>query len=1094
MGTRISIRSVAAFTLTVAATTPLALASQADTARAGASRRPDLGPLKTIDFETDEGTYLSLDLSPDGRQIAFDLLGDIYLLPIEGGDARALTTGLAWDQQPRWSPDGRRIAFVSDRDGGSNLWIMNADGTQPRQLSRGRKDTFISPAWLPDGPAIMVRMNQWGGAGAPGQPGASDLYVYYPEGGFMRLAEGKLTGAANAVASPDGRYIYYPGQGTFAFGGAGPINRFDRVTGTNIPLTWSGRNLRPAASPDGKLLAFLRKVDERLDLRLRDLTTGAERVLVPALWPEEIGNSGNQGDYPSYGFTPDSRAIVIWARGKIHRVDVATGAATVIPMRVRVSLQVAERIAKPRRLTSDSVSSRIVRWPRVSPDGRRLVFSSLAKLWVMDLPNGRPRRLTNADEGEYAPAISPDGRAVTYTTWRDSLVGGHLKVVPIDGGTSRSVTTLPGQYLNPSWSPDGSKIAYVVGSPISEQIAWQPDETMPYAVRWIEAAGGESRLLTHIPVPNWPEHSHTTLTWSADGARLYFTEMVTGGRAKRTLVSMRLDGSDKQVHLRFNPGDEAAVSPDGGRVAITRGDNVYVTQLPVYTPTTIDYTFEGGPFPTIRLTRDGGDFPAWLDAQTLVWGNGTRVHRRRFAGAQITPGDTATAPDLVAEVRLVVPRAIPGGSIAFTNARIVTMRGGREEVTSGATIVVTGDRITAIGRGVRVPPGAQVVNAAGTTIIPGLHDSHAHVQFNPHGTYPEQKWPFIVNLAYGVTSFMDPWNPSHEIFEQGDMADAGLLLSPRIFSTGSWIDGRREELPQFIDIRTIDDARSIVRRLKTLGADMLKEYIQPRREARQFLAQAAREEGVPLTAEGGGDWVRNFGMVMDGFSAFEHTLPIAPLYKDAIELLARTGVYYTPTLMVTYGGEALNNYYYGETNPHDDPKVRRFTPEERMDEGRRWVKVPEQELFFKQISRDLIKITRAGGKVALGAHGNRQGIGVHWELWGKVAGGATPWEALRDATWTPAEKLGLERDLGSLEVGKLADFVVLSRDPLANIRNSDAIRWVVKGGVVYDGNSMATLWPERKSLERFFWQTEADYQRFKAAEPTPIGRRLLSGR
>ena len=1056
--------------------------AQADSARAG-SRRPDLGPLKTIEFDTDEGTYLSLDVSPDGRTIAFDMLGDIYVMPIEGGVARVVSSGLAWDQQPRWSPDSKRIAFVSDRDGGWNLWIMNADGTSPKQLSRNRKDTFISPAWLPDGPSIMVRLNAWGGPATPGAPTASDLYQYFPEGGSMRVAEGKLTAAGNAVASPDGRYIYYPGQGTFAFGGAGPINRYDRQTGAMIPLTWSGRNLRPAASPDGKLLAYLRKVDERLDLRVRDLATGDDRVLVPGLWKEEIGASGNQGDYPSYGFTPDSRSIVIWARGKFHRIDVATGEDAVIPMRAHVSLQVAERIRNPRRITGDSVQARVVRWARLSPDGRRLIFSSLAKLWIMDLPNGTPRRLTNATEGEYAPAFSADGRSIAYTTWTDSLAGGHIRVISTEGGASRQVTSQPGQYLNPSWSPDGSKIAYVVGSPISEQIAWQPDETMPYAIRWIDARGGDAHELMHVPVPNWPEHTHPTLSWSPDGSRVYLTEMVTPGRAKRTLISIRLDGSDRQVHLRFNPGDEAVISPDGGRVALTRGDNLYVTQLPKYAIAPVDYTFESGPFPTVRLTRDGGDYPQWLDARTLVWSNGTKIYRRVFDDGSVSPSDTTRRPEQVAEVRLVVPRAIPRGTIAFTNARIVTMKGGTREVLDNATIVATGDRIVAIGRGAPIPSGATVVDAKGKTIIPGFHDAHAHMQFNPYGTYPDQKWPAIINLAYGVTSALDPWNPSHEIFEQSDMVAAGLMLGPRLFSTGSWIDGRREELPQFVDIRNADDARSIVRRLKALGADMLKEYIQPRREARQYLAQAAREEHIPLTAEGGGDWVRDLSMVMDGFTAFEHTLPIAPLYKDVVQLLVQSQVHYTPTLMVTYGGEALNNYFYGLTNPHDDPKVRRFTPEERMDEGRRWTHVPEDELFFKQIARDLVKIEQAGGLVSLGAHGNRQGIGVHWELWGKVAGGASAWEAIRDATFRPAEKVGLERDLGSLEVGKLADFVVLDKNPLENIRNSDAIRWVVKGGVVYDATSMATVWPERRSLKRFFWQTEDEYRKYRAPEP-----------
>src|SRR5205807_5849787 len=129
---------------------------------------------------------------------------------------------------------------------------------------------------------------------------------------------------------------------------------------------------------------------------------------------------------------------------------------------------------------------------------------------------------------------------------------------------------------------------------------------------------------------------------------------------------------------------------------------------------------------------------------------------------------------------------------------------------------------------VRVPSGAMVVDASGRTIIPGLFDTHAHMQFNPYGTYPQQKWPYIVNLAYGMTSSMDPWSPSHEVAEQSDMVDAGMMLGPRIYSTGTWIDGRFENLPQYVDIASIDDARRVVRRLKSLGADMLKEYMQPR--------------------------------------------------------------------------------------------------------------------------------------------------------------------------------------------------------------------------------------------------------------------------
>jgi len=1072
-----------------------------DTSRRAAA--PNLGPLRTIEFETDEGTWTSVDVSPDGRTIVFDMLGDIYTVPIAGGEARRLTSGLPWDDQPRFSPDGRRIAFISDRDGMHNLWVMNADGGAPRQLSRDRKNTISSPAWIADGPSVIVRKSVWGAQGG------IELWLYHGEGGSgVRLAErARINVPSGPSPSPDARYVYYAGGG----GGGSQLYRFDRRIGTAAQLTaGAGPSFRPQVSPDGRLLAYARRTDARTELWVRDLTTADERVLVPQV-TRDASEGGGPDLLPGYAFTPDGRSIVIAAGGKIHQIDVTTGADRVIPYRARVSVSVAERIRGPeRRAGGDSVHARVMRWPRISPDGRRLVFSSFARLWVADLPAGtasrnltlRPRRLTGSDEGEYSPAFSPDGRWIAYATWSDSARG-HLRIVSADGRQSRRLTTAAGQYLNPAWSPDGSRIAYVAGNPAAEQIAWQPNEALPYTIRWIPAAGGPSQDVAQVPVPHWPERSHPTPTFSADGTRLFFTEQQSEPQFKRALVSTRLDGTDKVVHLRFWAGDEAVPSPDGRRVALTRSDNIYVAALPMFTATPIDLEMEAGALPVVRVTRDGGDFVAWQGDSTLVWNHAMRMFRRRIetlappvpppgtptpapadVPAPATPArDTTLRVDTIATVVITLPRDVPRGTIAFTNARLVTMRG--EEVIERGTIVVDGERIAAVGpaASVQVPAGATVIDAAGTTIIPGLHDAHAHLQFNPYGTYSQLKWPYVVNLAYGVTTAMDPWSPSHEVFEQSAMVEAGMLLGPRIYSTGTWIDGRFEYLPQYVDIRSVDDARGIVRRLKSLGADMLKEYVQPRREARQWIAQAAREERVPLTAEGAGDWVRNLTMVMDGFTAFEHTLPIAPVYKDVIEVIARSGVHYTPTLMVTYGGPSLNPYFVGKTNPHDDVKVRRFTPEERLDEGRRWQWIPEDELFFREIARSATAMSRAGALISLGAHGNRQGIGAHWELWGRVMGGATPWEALRDATVRPAQKLGLDRDLGSLEAGKLADFVVLDANPLEDIQNSDDIRYVVKGGAVFDDESMTQLWPARRKPGRFFWQTDADARRFAAPEP-----------
>jgi Tol biopolymer transport system component len=1036
----------------------------ADDEKKPAKPKPELGPMHTVEFDTDEGTWMNLDVSPDGQTIAFDMLGNIYTMPIAGGDAKVIAAGLPWEEHPRFSPDGKRLAFISDRDGMLNIWTMDPDGSNPKQISHSFKDALGREAWTPDNAALVATKQGWD------PESKSAMWMFYTNGGagFGISAAGERIGD-NPEFSHDGRYLYTDG-----------IHRLDRETGEVSNLTLTMDAFLPRLSPDGKQLAYLRKIDADLELRLRDLQTGEERILVRPV--DSFGHQMYGNVYPNYAFTPDGSSIIIWLRGKIHRVNVANGSDTVIPFHVHFSDQIAGPLVVKRRIDDNDIQVKFIRWPTQSPDGSKLAFSALGHLWIMDLPNGQPRRLTQTTDTEWCPRFSPDGRWIAYSTWSDAHKGA-VKVIAADGSQGRSLTTIPGQYFNPVWSPDGSKVVYVVGDTI-EQLAQQPGpiESLMWELRWAPSTGGESQFITHAPYPHWPEQTHQTVSFSADGSRIFFTEDRKKDRSRRVLVSMRLDGTDKKDHMRFLAGDEAVVSPDGKHVAIIRSDNVHVAVLPPFASTLIDLDFKGGTLPVAKITQDGADYVNWLDSKTLTWSFTNHYYKLSdFADAK-----EKYEPQLVTEVKLTVPQARPNGKIAFRNARIITVKG--DEVIEHGTIVVDRNRISAVGptASTTIPADALVVDATGKTIMPGLVDTHAHLQFNPYEIYPQHKWQYISNLAFGVTSSMDPWSPSVEVFEQRDMVAAGEMMGPRISSTGTVIDGRFDNVDQYVDLETIDSARHLVKRYAGYGAEMLKEYMQPRREQRQYLVQAAREMGVEITAEGGGDMALDLSMVADGYTAFEHTLPIAPLYKDVVQFLAQSKAHYTLTLIVAYGGAALEYYYTGKTNPHEDPKVRRFNPEGRLDDIRHYRFVPEDELFFKTIAASLPALDRAGALTSLGSHGNDQGFGAQWEVWGRATGGLTPLEDIRDCTLSGAQKVGFDQDLGSLEVGKLADFLVLDANPLVDITNTGTLKWTVKNGFVYDSESMAEVWPEFKKLPKFFWQTDEDTKRFAAPEPQPL--------
>jgi imidazolonepropionase-like amidohydrolase len=407
--------------------------------------------------------------------------------------------------------------------------------------------------------------------------------------------------------------------------------------------------------------------------------------------------------------------------------------------------------------------------------------------------------------------------------------------------------------------------------------------------------------------------------------------------------------------------------------------------------------------------------------------------------------------------------------VALTGGRIITMNG--DEVIENGTVVIDGNRITAVGPAgsVAVPEGARTFDVSGKTLIPGLIDAHAHLSYDSLDVNAQRNPQYFANLAYGVTTSHDPSASTHTVFSQAEMIGAGEMVGPRIFSTGFILYGAL--IPDMAVIDSYADALSHVQRLKSVGAFSVKSYMQPRRDQRQWILRAARAEDMLVMPEGGGDFPVNMGMVMDGHSGIEHSLSVGQLYKDVITLFATSRAGYTATLLVSYGGQPGENWFYQHYNVWENEKLQQYFPARSIDaRSRRRTMSAEDDFNHKRVSHHLMQIDAAGGLITLGAHGQLQGLGAHWEMWALTHGGMEPHNALKAATINGAEYLGMDSDLGSIAAGKLADIVVLDKNPLDQIENSDSVSLTVINGVVYDADSMDQLWPQQVERGKFYFQ------------------------
>ena len=1065
-----------------------------------------LEPTREIRLTTSEGSWISVDISPDGTTLVFDLLGDLYTLPVEGGAATPLLTGPAFESQPRFSPDGSEIVFVSDRSGGQNLWILSTDRSDTTQITRGNDNLYTSPDWSPDGQYLVASrtFSPLGGAAKP--------WLFHRDGGsgIALIDEPEQLKAIGAAFDPTGRYIYLA-QGTrdWTYDAAFPkyqLLRYDRETGRQATVTGRyGSGFRPAISPDGATLVYGSRHEDATGLRARDLATGDERWLVYPVQRDDMESRATLDLLPGYAFTPDGTALVASYGGRLWRVPLDGNDPTEIPFTADVTVHAGPRLDFDYPVEdTPTFRARQIRDVTLSPDGGEVAFTALGQLYVMDADGGVPRRIgAEVDGALFHPAWSPDGETLAAVSWREPD-GGHLWAIPANGDDARRVSDAARYLQSPAWSPSGDRIV-VLQAPVRGRLPGAGGGSRPDIV-WYGADAGS---------PGAPTVVAESLGRSQPHFRTDQPDRIYLHAGTRGLVSVRWDGTDEKEHLKVtgfsaNRGGPAAnassirISPAGGRALTKVGNDLYLVTVPqvgAEAPTVSVRSPSSAPVPVTRITDFGGEFQSWSsNGDEAVWALGNAYFRYSLAdaeafadsveaaeAAEAAESDEADAADSAAtdapaespsdaryqptetRVALDVPRDLPTGTLLLSGARIITMRG--DEVIERGDILIDGNRIAAVGPSgsLTVPDGAEVRDVSGMTITPGFVDTHAHLR-PPAGVHTTQPWGYLANLAFGVTTTRDPQTGVSDVLTYADRVRSGDILGPRIYSTGPGVFGNYQALE---GIRDLDHARDVLRRYSDYyDTKTFKMYLSGNRQQRQWLVMAARELELMPATEAGLDFQLDLTHAMDGYPAIEHNLPVYPLYRDVVRLFSETKVLNTPTLIVSFGGPMGEIYWFTNENVHGNERLARFTPHETLDSRTRrragaagsvaWAM--DEEYVFEDHARFLADVVADGGFAGVGSHGQLQGLGFHWELWMVASGGMSNHDALKSATIFGANGIGLETEIGSIEPGKLADLTILSRNPLDDLRNTVSVDQVMMNGRLFDAETLDEVWPRQRTL------------------------------
>ncbi|WP_372870798.1 amidohydrolase family protein [Shewanella sp.] len=1045
------------------AITPTAFAN--DEAETWQVNAPQNASLEKVTVDVNEGTWMNLSLSPDGKYIVFDLLGDIYRIPAEGGEAEVLASGIAWQMQPVYSPDGKYIAFTSDQDGGDNLWVMDADGKNARAVTKETFRLINSPAWSPDSQYLVGRKHFT----ASRSLGAGEVWLYHITGGegiMLTARPNDQKDLGEPAYSPDGRYIYFsqddtPGK-TFHYSkdsvqGIYKIKRYDTQTGDiEVLIEGTGGAIRPTPSPDGKKLAFIRRDGFQSTLYLLDLESGEKRKVYGELDRDMQETWAIHGVYPTMAWDKDSEQLLFWAKGKIQRLNIADNKVTDIPFHVKTQMDIQPSVRFTQNLDQEKFDVKMLRMAQVSPDGKQVVYEALGKLWLKSLPDGKVSRLTKLadDVAELYPTWSRDGKQLAFTTWNDKNQG-TVQVISLNGRKVTKISEHPGKYVEPVFSPKGDTLVYrkASGGYITPP-TWSNDPGL-------YKADIKSKKNTRISAMGFQPQ------FGADNDRVYFME---SGETPQ-FSSINMSGFEKRTHYTSKHATEFRISPDGEQLAFAERFKVFVTPFAKHGET-VEIGPKAGNLPVTQLSVRAGESLSWNNkSNQLYWTLGPELYQMPVDAsyAKVEDKESKVEPKIT-QIGFEKQADVPRGTIAFVGGKVITMENDR--VIDNGVVIVTDNKISAVGSkdAVTIPASAEVIDISGKTIMPGLFDAHAHGSQGEDEIIPQQNWNLYAGLSLGVTSIHDPSNDTTEIFAASEQQKAGKIVGPRIFSTGTILYGAN--LPGYTShIDSVDDAKFHLERLKKVGAFSVKSYNQPRRNQRQQVIAAARELEMMVVPEGGSLLQHNITMIADGHTTIEHSLPAGAIYNDIKQFWSQTKVAYTPTLVVAYGGISGENYWYDKTEVWAHPRLSKYVPSDLLDaRSMRRPTAPDEHYNHFNVARVAKEVNDLGIVPNIGAHGQREGLAAHWEMWMFAQGGMSNMDVLKTATINPAKTFAMDHQLGSIKAGKLADLIVIDGDPLADIRVTDKVTHTMVNGKLYDAETMNQLNGDKRKRQRFFFE------------------------